>query len=305
MRTGANYSTWWNGGLRTVTYFHNMIGILTEIIGSPTPMNIPLVAEKQLPQGDWPMPIGPQEWHYRQSIEYEITNNRAILDLASRYRETFLFNIWRMGMNSIEKGSKDYWTVSPKRIAALEAAAAANPAPAGRGGRGGGGGDNAAGGGAFGIQARTLPTELYDTVLHDPKMRDPRGYIVPSDQADFANATEFVNALLKNGIAVMRATEPFQVAGTRYPAASYVIKTAQAFRPHVMDMFEPQDHPNDFAYPGGPPNRPYDITGWTLAMQMGVKYDRVPDGFDGPFEKINGLLPPPASTVTGPASPAG
>ncbi len=59
MRTGANYSTWWNGGLRTITYFHNMIGILTEIIGSPTPMNIPLVADKQLPQGDWPMPIAP------------------------------------------------------------------------------------------------------------------------------------------------------------------------------------------------------------------------------------------------------
>ena len=34
MRSGANYSTWWNGGLRTITYFHNMIGILTEIIGS-------------------------------------------------------------------------------------------------------------------------------------------------------------------------------------------------------------------------------------------------------------------------------
>ena len=54
MRSGANYSTWWNGGLRTITYFHNMIGILTEIIGNPTPMSIPLVAEKQLPQGDWP-----------------------------------------------------------------------------------------------------------------------------------------------------------------------------------------------------------------------------------------------------------
>jgi len=311
MRTGANYSTWWNGGLRTVTYFHNMIGILTEIIGSPTPMSIPLVAEKQLPQGDWPMPIAPGLWHYRQSIDYEITNNRAILDLASRYRETFLFNIWRMGMNSIEKGSKDYWTVSPKRIAALEAAAAASPAPAGRGGRGGGGGDNAAGGGAFGIQARTLPTELYDTVLHDPKMRDPRGYIVPSDQADFANATEFVNALLKNGIAVMQATAPFQVAGKDYPAASYVIKTAQAFRPHVMDMFEPQDHPNDFAYPGGPPKRPYDITGWTLAYQMGVQFDRVRDAVpedllnSATFIKVNGLLPVPPGAMTGPANPAG
>ena len=39
-------------------------------------------------------------------------------------------------------------------------------------------------------------------------------------------------------------------------------------------MFEPQDHPNDFAYPGGPPTPPYDIAGWTLAFQMGVKFDR-------------------------------
>jgi hypothetical protein len=56
MRSGSNYSTWWNGGLRTITYFHNMIGLLTEIIGSPTPMDIALVPEKQLPQGDWPLP---------------------------------------------------------------------------------------------------------------------------------------------------------------------------------------------------------------------------------------------------------
>ena len=83
------------------------------------------------------------------------------------------------------------------------------------------------------------------------------------------------------------------MAGKNYPAGSYVVKTAQAFRPHVLDMFEPQDHPNDFRYPGGPPNPPYDITGWTLAMQMGVQYDRILDGFDGPFTKINGLLPPP------------
>src|SRR5215813_168287 len=166
MRTGANYSTWWNGGLRTVTYFHNMIGILTEIIGSPTPTPVPLIADKQLPQGDWPLPVVPQLWHYRQSIEYEMTQNRAIVDLASRYKEVFLFNIWRMGMNSIERGSRDSWTVTPKRIAAMEAAAASAPAAAagagggrgGRGGRGGAaaapaaapaGGDVPAGGGSF------------------------------------------------------------------------------------------------------------------------------------------------------------
>ena len=324
MRSGANYSTWWNGGLRTVTYFHNMIGILTEIIGEPTPMTIPVVPSKQLPQGDWPMPVTPGPWHYRQSIEYEITNNRAILDLASRYRETFLYNIYRMGMNSIEKGSKDYWTVTPKRIEALEAAAAAQSGGTtatagggrGRGGRGAAaqavaaGGDTQPGGdvpgAGFGGRGRGgVPMELYTSVLHDPKKRDPRGYIIPADQADFATATEFVNALLKNGVTILKATASFPVNGKTYPAGSYVVKTAQAFRPHVMDMFEPQDHPNDFAYPGGPPNRPYDITGWTLAYQMGVQFDRILDGFDGPFTKITGLLPPPADSISGPTNPAG
>src|ERR1035441_5534683 len=171
MRSGSNYSTWWNGGLRTVGYFHNMIGILTEIIGSPTPVNIALAPDKQLPQGDWPMPVVPQEWHYRQSIDYEMTQNRAIMDLASRYRETWLFNIWRMGANSIQNGSTDHWTVTPKRIAALEGAAAAAPVTVsgGRGGRGGRGGAAAApaggdvpgGGGTFGGTARTIPAELY------------------------------------------------------------------------------------------------------------------------------------------------
>ena len=94
--------------------------------------------------------------------------------------------------------------------------------------------------------------------------------------------------------------------GKIYPTGSYVVKTAQAFRPHVMDMFEPQDHPNDFAYPGGPPNRPYDITGWTLAIQMGVTFDRIYEGFDGPFTKVTGLLPPPpAMVISSNGTPAG
>ena len=65
------------------------------------------------------------------------------------------------------------------------------------------------------------------------------------------------------------------------------MKTAQAFRPHVLDMFEPQDHPDDIPYPGGPPTPPYDSAGWTLAFQMGVKFDRVLDGFEGRSSRID------------------
>jgi hypothetical protein len=65
----------------------------------------------------------------------------------------------------------------------------------------------------------------------------------------------------------------------------------------VLDMFEPQDHPNDFAYPGGPPRRPYDSAGWTLAYQMGIRFDRLLEGFDCPCERIEGLATPPARTI--------
>jgi Zinc carboxypeptidase len=298
MRSGADYSTWWNGGLRTIMYFHNSIGILTEIVGDPTPMKIPLVPEKQLPSGDWPLPIAPQEWHYRQAIDYEMQNNRSILDYASRQRETILYNIYKMGKDSIDNGSKDHWTITPKRIEALDAAAAkVNPATG-----------RATGANAEPVSARaarTVPTELYNTVLHDPAKRDARGYIVPANQPDFPTAVKFINTLEKNGVEILKAKSDFTVAGKNYPAGSYVVKTDQAYRPHILDMFEPQDHPNDFVYPGGPPKRPYDMTGYTLAFQMGVKFDRVLGGFDGPFEVAPGLQSPPPGKVVGDASPAG
>jgi hypothetical protein len=121
--------------------------------------------------------------------------------------------------------------------------------------------------------------------------------VIPSSQPDFPTAVKFVNALWRSGIAIHRASKEFAVAGRSYPAGSFVIKTAQAFRPHVLDMFEPQDHPNDFVSPGGPPIPPYDNAGWTLAYQMGVQFERILDGFDGPFEKLTELARPPAASV--------
>ena len=96
----------------------------------------------------------------------------------------------------------------------------------------------------------------------------------------------FINILIKSGIRVEKATKSFEVNGKAYPAGSYVVKTNQAFRPHVIDMFEPQDHPNDFQYPGGPPVRPYDAAGWTPAYTMGIQFDRILEEVNGPFETV-------------------
>ena len=304
MRSGASYSTWWNGGLRTAPYWHNQIGLLTETIGNPTPTRIPFSLARQLPSNDLPYPIAPQEWHFRQSIEYSITANRAVLDIASKLREDFLFNIWRMGTNSIERGNRDHWTLSPARIAAVEEAMAAaapdeaNAAPGGFGGGRGGGGRGGRGDGPD-------PMDFYESDFRDLEARDPRGYILPADQPDFSTATKFVNVLIKSGVTIQRATADFTVAGKSYPAGSYVVSSSQAFRPFVLDMFEPQVHPDDFAYPGAPPTRPYDVAGWTVAYQMGVEFDRILDGFDGPFERLAGLADSPTGTVTNASGAAG
>ena len=293
MRRGANYSTWWNGGLRTTVYFHNMIGLLTESIGNPTPIQVAFVPDRQIASADLPFPIKPQTWHFRQSVEYSVTANRAVLDVASRNKDTFLFNIYKMGKDSIEKGSRDNWTIYPKRIQAVKDAVGKERA-------------NAPSGAATtgGFVQNTVPIDQYEKLMQRPEWRDARAYVLPSDQPDFPTATKFMNALIKTGVQVHRATAPLTVGGKTYPAGSYVVRNAQAFRPHILDMFEPQDHPNDFQYPGGPPIPPYDNAGWTLAYQMGVQFDRVLEDVKGALEPVgmNVLKPAPGRVVEAPSA---
>ena len=265
---GSVFSTWYNGGLRTTTYFHNIIGLLTETIGGPTPSEISLVPQRLIPNGGTTFPVTPQKWHFRQSIDYSVSLNYAVLNYAVRYRDELLFNIYRMGKNSIERGSKDTWGLSPNKVEAINRAYI-NDQP-----------------GAKISNQQILPKKYFDTVMNNPANRDARGYIIPSDQADFQTAIRFVNALIRSGILVHQATDEFNVAGKKYPKGSYIIKTNQAFRPHVLDMFEPQDHPNDFKFEGGPPVAPYDAAGWTLAYMMHVQFDRLQDDFTGPFQRI-------------------
>jgi hypothetical protein len=280
-KSGSVFSTWYNGGLRTTTYFHNQLGLLTEIAGSPNPSDIPLVPQRLIPNGATPYPVVPQKWLFRQSIEYSVSLNYAVLNYASRNRDELLFNIYRMGKNSIEKGEKDTWSLSPSKISDInrkyqETMQRSRTDSASR-----------VAGNVTPINIpEILPSRFYDSVMKDPQKRDPRGYILPADQPDFYTAVQFLNVLIRTGVDVHKATADFTVAGKSYPANSFIVKTNQAFRPHILDLFDPQDHPNDFQYPGGPPVRPYDAAGWTLAYQMGVKFDRILDAFDGPFEKM-------------------
>jgi hypothetical protein len=111
---GSVFSTWWNGGLRTTPYYHNMIGILTEIVGDPSPYSIPLVPDRLIPNNGNPFPVTPGPWSFRTSIDYSVSMNYAILNHAVRHGDELLYNFYLMGKKSIDRGNTDTWTRYPK-----------------------------------------------------------------------------------------------------------------------------------------------------------------------------------------------
>ncbi|MCZ0933666.1 MAG: M14 family metallopeptidase [Gemmatimonadetes bacterium] len=114
----------------------------------------------------------------------------------------------------------------------------------------------------------------------------PFAYVLdPRASHDPGAVVEFMGLMSQSGIEFLRASEPFSVAGPEgdlaFPAGSYVIPP-QAFRPYVVDLMEPKEYPDRRQYPGGPPEPPYDMTGYELRFQMGLEAVNVDEPFDMP-----------------------
>jgi hypothetical protein len=267
-RSAAPYSTWHNGMERSVAYFHNSIGLLTEIIGGPTPTTVNLVPELQLPGNDRPAPIAPRDLASPGlaglPVDHEPRGHRLRL-AQPRAPAVQHLEDGRQQHQARQQGQLDHHADQGRRALASGRQGQARP-----------------------LGGASIDPALYKSVLQTPEVARPRGYVVPSDQADMPTVVAFLNALIKTGVDVDKATKPFTDRGKTYPAGSYVVRAAQAYRPHVMDMFEPQDHPHDLEYPGGPPKAPYDVTGYTLAYQMGIKFDRILEGFEAPTARVAG-----------------
>ena len=110
--------------------------------------------------------------------------------------------------------------------------------------------------------------------------QSPRAWVIPAAQWDPSAAERLVEVLRRGGVEVARATSPFTAGGVRYEAGSWVVPMAQPYRAHAKDLLEVQRFPRLEQYPGGPPQRPYDVAGWTLPLQMGVRVAPVDDAPD-------------------------
>ncbi len=115
-------------------------------------------------------------------------------------------------------------------------------------------------------------------------------YVIPTEQWNPSEAINLTNVLMQGGVEAHRATADFTANGKTYKAGSIILYGAQAFRPYLADLMEKQDYPDQFLFPGGPPQPPYDLAGWTLPIQMGVQSDRIVESFQASTNKITEKL---------------
>jgi hypothetical protein len=111
------FDAWWNGGLRSVPAFHNMHGILTETALysyatpkeykiSDLPDRFPNGIPTKEPTVFYERPWMGGKWGVRNAIDYMLTADMAILDLASTRSHSFLHKAWEIATSNIETGRK-------------------------------------------------------------------------------------------------------------------------------------------------------------------------------------------------------
>ncbi len=244
----ATYTNFWEGAMAWAGWWHNQVGLLTEVasarIATPIEQKMADPTKPAAPAGqgredfeaerrrslehpeeplppprdinartEYPRPWLGGTWRLRDIVDYELTATFALLEGAADTRETLLHEIYDINRATIDAGTKGEIAVGPKSFAAL----------------------------------------------------------ISPDQHDPNETVELVNTLRMGGVEVYRTTKAFEQDKTTYPAGTYVIPFNQVFGRYAKDMLEPQTYPEVRRAPGAPAEAPYDVSAWSLGMQFGVK----------------------------------
>jgi hypothetical protein len=121
----------------------------------------------------------------------------------------------------------------------------------------------------------------------------PYAYVIPRQQDSIALST-LLGILARGGVEIRTARQAFTAGGQRYAAGAYVVVLRQPYAAFAKTLLEPQHYPDRRLYPGGPPERPYDVTAHTLPLLLGVTATAVSDSLRVP---LSGPVAPPQATL--------
>ena len=97
----------------------------------------------------------------------------------------------------------------------------------------------------------------------------PYAYVIPARQ-DSVALSAMLDILRRGGVEIRRTLQSFSLQGQRHNAGTYVIVLRQPYAAFAKTLLETQRYPDRRQYPGGPPERPYDVTAHTLPLLMGL-----------------------------------
>ncbi|MCX5754249.1 MAG: M14 family zinc carboxypeptidase, partial [Candidatus Krumholzibacteria bacterium] len=118
------------------------------------------------------------------------------------------------------------------------------------------------------------------------KTEKPFAYVIPAPQRDPVTAARLVEALMLGGVEVHRASKDFTVGDRLYRAGSFVVRLDQPYGRYAKDLLEKQEYPDTRSSDKAPIEKPYDVTGWTMPLQMGVGCDEINERFEASLELL-------------------
>ncbi len=260
----STYTNFWEGAMAWSGWWHNQIGLLTEVAsarvaapidqvravaGRPAPAssgggrgqlrfdNGPIPAPTDItPRTEYPRPWMGGHWTLHDIVDYEMIATMALLETAADRRETIVRQIFEVNRQTIEEGKKG----------------------------------------------------------------NPSAILVPTEhQQDAREAAHLVDKLNLGGVEIYRADAAFDADGRNYGAGTFVIPMTQVFARYAKDMLEKQTYPEVRRSPTSAPEPPYDVTAWSLGMLLGVDTVFVKSPLPAmKMTKVDGL-PKIAGGVTG------
>jgi hypothetical protein len=234
--TNAMYDTWWHGGFRTAPYFHNSVGILTEAASARLMTPVKVTPEQLRRANVRGMPT---------ALPESPTTNFPAPWPGGEWRPRDIMGLELVASRAILSMAAKYRERYLRNFYEL------------------------------GRRALDWPHAGGDDVL---------AYVIPAGQGRDEAVSKLVTLLVEQGVEVHRMDAELHLTlassrGTVYndmknappewPLGSYLVYLRQPYRANVQALFERQLYPDRLT--GGAPERPYDVAGWTLPMQMGVE----------------------------------
>ena len=131
------------------------------------------------------------------------------------------------------------------------------------------------------IHREEMLRNFYSVGRHQIERSSPWGIVIPKDQRDPGATRRMLETLAFGDVEIGADGN-----------GDYVIPMRQPYSGYAKALLERQQYPDQALYPGGPPQRPYDVTAHTLPLLFGVDVKFVEKPVSGPIRKAD-LAPPP------------